>query len=335
MAIVLSLSLVIYSYYLSGHINFNAPKLVFKEKPKETKIQAPFTGLMVDPSVVSRKPLAVVIENSPDARPQSGYPQADLVYETLAEGGITRTLAIFQSQGSSEIGPVRSARFYFIDWLTELNAVFVHIGGNADALDEIISKKIPDINQFYYGNYFWRSASRYAPHNVYTTTDKIYDALKVAKISPITELAPLSFKKEAAVAERPATQAITINFSTPLFVASYNYDQKANNYLRSVGGVPHKDKVTGNQLRVKNIVVQYETISPGISRAGEQKMDIVTTGRGRALVFQDGKAINATWEKTSRNSRTKYLDSFGKEVQFNPGQTWFEVVPQNAAVTYK
>ncbi len=333
-AFLAAISLILYNFYSLGRASFEVPTFV-KVKSKETKVQAPLSGLLVDPALVTRKPLAVVIENHPDARPQSGYPAADLVYETIAEGGITRTLAIFQSQNATEIGPVRSARDYFIDWLVEYNAAFIHVGGNADALAEIRAKRIPDINQFYYGGYFWRSTSRYAPHNVYTTTDKLYSALKQANISLTAEVPSLSFKKDLPEAERSASQTITIDFSSPQFVASYVYSPKSNSYLRSIGGIVHKDKVTGGQLVVKNIIVQYETMSPGISSAGEQKTNIITTGQGKAIVFVDGKAIAATWQKVSKSAKTKYLDSLGKEIQLNPGQTWFEIVPQTARVTYQ
>jgi len=333
-AVLVSCGILIYNYWSLNSNEIKTSKVVVTAKPKETKVAAPLTGLLVDPSVINRRPLAVVIENHPDARPQSGYTKADLVYETLAEGGITRTLAIYQSEKATEIGPVRSARVYFIDWLSEYKAAFVHVGGNIDALDEITVQNIPDINQFYFGSYFWRATDRYAPHNVYTSSEKLSEALKAAKISETTEIAPLSFKKDVAVSQRPATQSLVINFSSALFVASYNYDPKTNDYLRSVGGVPHLDKVSNSQLRVKNIVVQYESISPGVSRDGEQIMDISTIGKGKALVFQDGKAINATWTKENQAARTKIIDEVGKEISFNPGQTWFEIVPMTATVSY-
>jgi hypothetical protein len=333
-AFMVAIGLIAYNYYLLGNIHFKAPKLVLKEKPKETRVTAPYTGLLVSADMAKRKPLAVVIENHPDARPQSGYPKADLVYETLAEGGITRTLAIFQSQEAGEIGPVRSARYYFIDWLTELGAVFVHVGGNIDALDDIAAKKIPDINQFYFGGYFWRSTDRYSPHNVYTTTAKLCAALNRAGIPTTAELVPLKFKKDLAAKDRPSAQNVTVEFSGPLFTATYAYDPKTNIYLRSISGLPHKDKVTGEQIHPKNIVVQYESMTPGITRLGQQKMNIATISRGKAIVFQDGKAISAFWEKTGRNDRTKLTNGLGQEIQFNPGQTWFEIVPQTAAVKY-
>ena len=334
-ALVITGGILVYNNYLLTHTKTTTTKVSIKKKimPKETRVPAPYTGLLVDPIIAKRTPLAVVIENHPDARPQSGYPKADLVYETVAEGGITRTLAIFQSQDVSEIGPVRSARLYFIDWLSELGGVFIHVGGNIDALDDIDSKKIPDINLFYFGNYFWRSTDRYAPHNVYTTTEKLYGALTGAGLPLTSTLTPINFKKDAAVKDRPPSQNISINFSSPQFVAAYQYDPINNEYLRSIGGVVHTDKTTGEQIKTKNIVVQYEPMTDIITRYGEQAVKIETLGRGQAIVFQDGIAIPGFWEKSTRASRTKFTDQAGKEILLNPGQTWFEIVPLTATVT--
>jgi hypothetical protein len=315
---------------------------IFKEnglnlKKKEPKVEtlATLTGLPIPAENKNRRPFAVVIENHPDARPQSGYPKADIVYEALAEGGITRTLAIFQSQDSDEIGPVRSARLAFIDWLSEFQAIFVHVGGNIDALDEISAKKIPDINQFNFGNYFWRSTDRFAPHNVYTTTNKLYDAAKKAGLATtINDLKWYGFKKDADKKDRPVSQNITINFSSSSFIASYAYDPQTNEYVRSIGGVVAKDKATGAQVRPKNIIVQFETDTPTRSRDNKQIEKIGTIGKGSGFLFQDGKTTKITWEKTSRGGLTKLTDESGNEVKLNPGQTWIEVPPVGAAVSY-
>jgi len=336
LAVFIAIGLLSYYFFLLGRTDTPIPKMEVKAKavPKETRIPAPYTGLLIDPTAVKRTPLAVVIENHPDARPQSGYPKADLVFETIAEGGITRTLAVFQSQDASEVGPVRSARPYFIDWLTELNAVFVHVGGNVDALDEIAKNKLPDINQFYYGSFFWRSKDRYAPHNVYTTSEKLYSAMEKAGLAKTTDLTSLNFKKDIDEKERPPLQNVSINFSTPQFVAGYSYDQKTNEYYRTVGGVAQTDKATGEKIKTKNIVVQYEPMNNYMTRIGEQGVKIGTIGSGQAIVFQDGKAIVGTWEKASRAGRTKLVAQTGQEILLNPGQSWFEIVPLSATVTY-
>lgn len=333
-AVLLSLSVVLLDVFYLSKSDYKLPGLSIKEKEEVEPVYAPLTGLAVDGSLAERRPLAVVVENSTDSRPQSGLAKADVIYETVAEGGITRMLAIYQSQDTNEIGPVRSARFYFIDWLSELSAVFVHVGGNISALDEINAKKIPDINQFYQSAYFWRDKTRYAPHNVYTTTAKLYDAVKNRNYQEFTAK-KLIFKTEAPLAERPSvTNNIVIRFSTPQYTVSYIYDRVKNDYARYLAGQPHKDRITGLGLRAKNIVVQYESMTNIKSRDGVQTVKIGSIGKGKAIVFLDGKAIPATWEKTSRTTQTKYLDSTGQEIKLNPGQTWYEIVPLTGQVTY-
>lgn len=319
-------------YMLDRNINFTAPALNLK-KPVETRVEAPLTGELVDPAIAAKRTLAVVIENHPDARPQSGYNDADVVYETLAEGGITRTLALFQSKDSKEIGPVRSARDYFIEWLSEYNAIFAHVGGSAPALATISSAHIPDLNQFANGNYYWRATDRYAPHNVYTTTEKLYAAAKANKLDVTGAPKPFSFKDDAKEADRPATQKITVNFSGPLFQVTYAYNPKTNTYARSVAGVAAKDKNTGVQVTPKNVIVEYTSVVPYINDEGAQGVHIGTAA-GKGVFFQDGKAIEISWSKSSRNSRTIYKGLDGKEVQFNRGQTWIEVVPADMLATY-
>ncbi len=318
-------------YLLGKDISFNAPTL--KLTPKETRVEAPLTGELVDPSLAARRALAVVIENSPDARPQSGYNDADIVYETLAEGGITRTLAIFQSKDAKEIGPVRSARDYFIEWLSEYNGIFSHVGGSSVALGIIANDNIPDLNQFYNGSYYWRANDRYAPHNVYTTTEKLYAAATANKMDITGAPKPFSFKKEAEEKDRPATQTVTVNFSGPLFQVVYNYDPKTNSYLRSVAGEAAKDKNSGVQIAPKNVIVEYTSVVPYINDEGAQGVRIGTAS-GKGVFFQDGVAKEMTWTKASRSARTVYKDLQGVEIQFNRGQTWIEVVPQDMLATY-
>jgi len=320
-------------YMLGKNINFVAPAIK-TTPPKETRVEAPLTGLLVDPLVADRRVLAVVIENHPDARPQSGYNEADVVYEALAEGGITRTLALFQSKDSTEIGPVRSARDYFIEWLSGFSAIFAHVGGSSTAIATINSAKIPDLNQFYNAGAFWRSNNRYAPHNVYTTTEKLYATAKANGLAILGAPKAFNFKEEAVEADRATAQKVVVNFSGPLFQAVYNYEQKTNVYLRSVAGVPAKDKNTGIQVAPKNIIVEYTSVSSYVNAAGEQAVRIGTTS-GKGLLFQDGRATEITWNKASRTARTVYTDTAtGKEIYLNRGQTWIEIVPAEMAVTY-
>lgn len=332
-ALIITAGILVYNYFLNGNINFIKPLYTIEKKEKDQRVSAPLTGLLVSPEYAKRQVLAVVVENHPDARPQSGFPQADIVYETIAEGGITRTIALYQSQDAKEIGPIRSARDYFIDWLQEYNGIFVHVGGNIDALDKITARKIPDLNQYYNGAYFWRDKTRYAPHNVYSTTEKLYQVASKRGYDNATNVTSLTFKEDTKAEIRPTSQTVTINFSTASFVVKYDYDPKNNNYLRSNGGITHKDKISGQQLTTKNIIVVYTNFSYSKTRIGEQKTNITTIGRGKALVIQDGKAINAFWEKTSPTAQMTVKNELGEAIKLNPGQTWFEVIPTATKVT--
>lgn len=304
-----------------------------KLRPKPIKtVAAPISGLQVAPEVITKKPIAVVIENHPDARPQSGLSKADLVYETFAEGGITRFLAVFQSQEPKEIGPVRSARTYFVDWASSYKALYAHVGGNIDALDMIPSSALYDLNQFYNGSYFWRDTSRYAPHNVYTTMAKLYSAAGKRNY-PVTDSAvpAFSFKKELKSEERPATFKFTVNFNSS-FAVTWTYDSKTNRFMRSILGVSQKDKTTGEQIGVKNVMIGFTEISYGKTRYNEQAVRIRTTGTGSAIYYIDGKRYTGTWRRNTKSDILRFYDLTGSEVKLNPGTTWVEFVPSGTTV---
>lgn len=310
---------------------FEIPKLNLKEKPKqEARVRAPLSGVLVDPSLAKRRPIAIVVENHPDARPQSGLDKASLVYETLAEGGIVRFLAIFQ-ENDAEIGPVRSARTQFVYWAKELEAIFAHVGGSDDALSLIKGVGVSDFNQFNYGNSFWRDTKRFAPHNVYTTTEKIRNGGKKAGYSEEKEIESFKFKEDEQKEQRPESQIIDIDISQAIFKVNYIFDKAENNYKRSLAGVPHTDKITSKQLRAKNIIIQFTTIT---DRSGSDTQ-VQAIGAGKIKYFLDGKSYEGTWKKKSTYERTKYLDSDGKEIVLNAGQTWIEVVRTGTNISVK
>ncbi len=332
-AILVAIGALIYGIAWSPRINLGS--LDLKEKV-ETRVPAPLTGELVDPAVLLKRPTAVVIENHPDARPQSGYLDADIVYETLAEGGITRTMAIFHSKESDEIGPVRSARPYFVEWATEIGALFAHVGGSVDGEEMINRLGTADLNQFSNGDYFWRASDRYAPHNVYTTTAKLFQAAKARNLSTTASVQPLNFKKDAESKDRPKSQKINIDFSYNDFFVTYNYQPETNRYLRSIAGSTATDRKTGQTVSPKNIIVEFTSVAPYVNRDGAQAVRIGTTGAGSGYLFQDGKATKIVWSKASSAGRAKYTDATsGEEIHLNPGQTWIEVVPEGNDVSYE
>jgi hypothetical protein len=284
-------------------------------------------GVMVDPSKVGR-PYAVVVENHPASRPQSGLSQADIVYEALAEGGITRFLGIFQTQKVASIGPVRSARTYFNDWAEEIGAIFTHVGGNSDALADIRARDYPDISdadQFFNDPYFWRIKARKMPHNTYTSTDKLASLVHSRGYSTAPTYQTYIFKDDQPAA-KPIAAAINIKFSTASYDVSYKYDKATNSYKRIMAGKNAIDSGNGKQIAPKNIVVQIIRNWPTQTDT-ILSIDMATHESGNAYVFLDGKEISGNWKYI--NGRTRFFDSTGNEIALNKGQIFIEMVPPN------
>lgn len=334
----ITLAFLIFGGVLYFYVYRNKPQIVMPKisqpSPTPKLVRAPLSGVMVTEDKAKRKPLAVSIENHTDSRPQSGLNKASLIYEALAEGGITRFLAFYQENDVEEIGPVRSARTYFLDWLSEFDALFAHCGGNIDALDLIIPYGIKDLDEFKWGTAgYWRDNTRFAPHNLYTSTEKLWGIAKEAGYEITADILGYLFKEDLEKEKRPQSAKVLIGYTYPYDV-SYEYDSKNNSYLRSMAGTPHLDKITGEQILAKNVAVMFVPTSYGYTRLGEQTVIIQTIGSGEALVFQDGSFIHGTWKKDSRTSRAKFLDSSGQEIKLNVGTTWIEVVPPNTSIGY-
>jgi len=298
------------------------------EPPKETRIVSPLDGVLYDPSIAARHPLAVMVENHPDARPQSGLIDASIVYEAITEGGITRFMAIFGPKDVAEIGPIRSARLFYMDWAKEYDAFYAHAGGNQDALAEMGDYGIKDLNHA--TKYFWRDTkgrSVASEHTLYSSTEKLYAYAQNNKYDIGTSgFQAMTFKADAAVPS--ATPNLTINFSTASYGVNWQYNATENSYKRFMAGVEHKDRSSGLQITAKNIVIQKvaRTLQPHGSY-GDQNWVFTNIGSGKAWVVQDGKAIEATWKKASLSDRTKYFDATGAEIKFNSGPTWYEIIP--------
>lgn len=299
-----------------------------------------------------RLPLAIMIENHSEARPQSGLSQADVVYEAVAEGGITRFMAIYLCNlGDFQIGPVRSARTYFLDWLSEYDGPYAHVGGAntpgpADALGQILTYKIKDLNQFGIGfPTFWRDYQRLGhpvatEHTMYSTTKKLWDVAEKKGYSAasnpnwLSKFVPWLFKDD-----KPGrnTKKIVVNFweGKGDYTVQWDLDVKCNCYKRKNGGEAHKDLNNDAQLSAKNVIVQF--MQEGRANDGyEGNVHLLYTnkGNGKALIFMDGEVIEGTWSKPTRVARTKFQDSLGKEVELNRGPVWIEIVPLGSEVKY-
>lgn len=304
-------------------------------------IPGPINGLLFTAEEAkvwqNRRPLAVVIENfAPDARPQSGLVNADLVYETLAEGGITRYLALYLTNlGPVTLGPIRSVRTYFLDWAEEYDAAIAHVGGNHDALVRIRPEGVKDLDEFWTPGYS-RVSNRVAPHNVYTNTDNLWGVAQRLGYTGASSFQSWKFKEEAPVSARPAAQVLKLGFlGNPDYAVTWAYSTKDNEYLRSVGGREDVDKNNYQRIVAKTVVVEEVIFQTGKTDIGENTVILGDKGSsGRAIVFTDGVATEGTWSKGSTTDRTIFKDKNGVEIPFNRGPIWIEVVPVGSPGEY-
>lgn len=294
-------------------------------KPKLTPVvyYSPLTGEKVADKAAETAPVtAVMIENSPDARPQSGLEQAGVVYEAIAEGGITRFMALYQNENPSIIGPVRSVRPYDLDWMRPYDASIAHVGGSLMALSEVRDGQWRDLDQFFNGGYYWRSTDRYPPHNVYTTMAKL-NALETAKGYTTSTFTGFD-RTDGTPSKTPDATHITINFSSPLYNTAYIYNATSNNYTRYQAGAVHMDREKGPIT--PSVIVALHVNEQTVMQDGWRQM-IQTSGTGQATIFQNGSAENVTWNKPNQQSQLYFTDNSGKHVALDRGQTWIAAVP--------
>lgn len=301
------------------------------DKPKPAKITpkpkyySPLTGELVGDGTALTKPVtAIMLENSPSARPQSGLKDAEVVYEAVAEGGITRFLAVYQQHQPNLVGPVRSLRMYYLDWATPYDASIAHVGGSSNALHRVRNGSYRDIDQFFNGKYYWRATDRYAPHNVYTSFTKL-NQLNAAK--GYKSSSPVGFDRaDDGAAQTQDATSINLKISGPLYNSTYKYDPATKLYARSEGGAPHLDREAG-QITAKVVVA----LRVDMSRVMEDgyRENIATTGSGNVVIFQNGHAISGTWSKDSVAAQLKFTDANGQPIALARGTTWVSAIPNS------
>ncbi|QCT01451.1 hypothetical protein E6C60_0730 [Paenibacillus algicola] len=300
-----------------------------EEQPEaNSAFTAPLTGQGLEqPS--DRRPLAVMMNNAPAARPQSGLSQADLVYEVLAEGGITRLIAIYQSQtGIEKIGPVRSIRPYLIDIGESYDGVLVHAGGSPEAYTIIQRQKKQDLDEIgSAGAYFWRTTDRKAPHNLYTSEEKLREAVLKHSYPQESEVPEYDFLDAAAPADdaegEPAIR-VDLTFLLGSYNVGYTYDEETGTYKRSINNQPHIDKNNNAVLEAANVVV-LSAEHKVLDEVGRLAVNLEQGGE--AMLFRKGKVIKGEWSR-KQGDVIRFLKD-GKEVPFYPGTTYFNIVPSS------
>lgn len=337
--------------------------VVINAEPKTE--ECPLNGQML--SMTEKKiwegqrPLGIMVENHKEARPQSGLSSADVVYEAVAEGGITRFLAVFYCQNASYVGPVRSARMYFLKFLEGYgqNPLYAHVGGAntegpADALGYINKlgwSSYNDLNQFSVPfPYFWRDYERLknvaTEHTVYTSTKKLWQYAKDKRsLTNVDDqgvrwdkgFEPWKFEDDAKTADRGKVTKIDFGFWDNLasdFSVVWNYDTKTNSYKRTNGGSPHIDKNTGKQLETKNIVVMFAQESPANDGYEGGHLLYKNVGSGNMLFFKNGQVVKGTWSRETEEDNIKFFDNSNKEISVVRGQVFIEMLPLGNKVNY-
>lgn len=295
--------------------------------PPPTTEASSLTGVEI-PIELNKLPVTgIMIENSPDARPQAGLKDAGIVVEMLVEGGITRFLALFHESKPEHVGPVRSLRPPYIDFIMAFDSSIAHAGGSAEALAQARSLGLKDLDHGPNGAYFQRSSARYAPHNLYTSLPQLLE-LQNKKGYNTSTFTPLLRKKEAP-SPTPNAKLVKVNISAYLYNSHWDYDAASNTYLRSQAGRPHTDERSGEQIRSKAVLV---LVMPH-HYAGIYSV-YGTTGSGKAYVFQDGVAAEATWTRAERKSQITLTDAAGAPLGLNPGHTWITLAGAANQVTF-
>jgi hypothetical protein len=351
-------------------ITYRAPKSengtsqeVIDSEPKTE--ECPLNGQMLSKTQRTtwegERPLGIMIENHKEARPQSGLSSADVVYEAVAEGGITRFLAVFYCQNAPYVGPVRSARMYFLKFIEGYgqNPLYAHVGGAntegpANALgyiSELGWSSYNDLNQFSVPfPYFWRDYERLknvaTEHTVYTSTKKLWQYAKEKRsLTNVDDqgvrwdkgFSAWKFEDDAKAADRGKVAKIDFGFWDNLasdFSVVWTYDAKTNSYKRTNGGSPHIDKNTGKQLEAKNIVVIFAKESPANDGYEGGHLLYKNVGSGDMLFFKNGQVIKGTWSKETEEDNIKFFDNSDKEIGIVRGQVFVEMLPIGNKVNY-
>lgn len=314
-----------------------APTLAPTIAPTATPLPytAPLTGAGIAQEAKSR-PIAVMINNFSAARPQSGLTGADVVWEVLAEGGITRLVAIFQSTEAltDTIGPIRSNRKYLIDIADSYRAVMAHAGGSPEAYGILQKQGKPYLDEITNaGSSFWRSKERKAPHNLYSSLEKLREGAAKKKYAedkpvPVYRFAPDGTVASAAAAAEEARE-ITIKFlMMDGYEVGYRYDELTGAYSRSINGEPHTDLNNNKTLSASNLIV-LETAHRTLDNVGRLSVDLKSGGK--AFLFQKGKKTDVDWV-SGADGMIRFATKDGAEIALVPGKTYIHIVPNKPAL---
>lgn len=295
----------------------------------------PLTGLDApSPEAIRTRVVSVKIENAPAARPQTGLDRADIVYETVTEGGITRFNALYQSYTPKAVGPVRSARPSDFAIVPQFHALFAHCGGDRSVRKQLADKtRFDDMDQFFNAGPYWRSKDRSAPHNLYLDMAKLRVAAITKRGYPAAEdVKGPAFARSSNTAT-PTVSLLTVPFSASNKV-TWRFSKSADTYARSINGKAHVDQGSGKQYTARNVVVLWAKISRYTASHNSQLHEIQLVGSGRVSVFHDGQRYDGTWE-AGESSPPVLRSADGRVIALAPGKTWFQVIGNDQSIVMK
>lgn len=308
--------------------------------PTPPMVPSLLTGLPVSPEAALQHPIAVMVDDDSRARPQSGFNSASIVWHAPAEGGVPRYMMIFQSGIPAGVGPVRSARQYYVEWASEWRAMYVHHGGSPQAIATLRAK---GAGQWVYnadgfrwlGQYLWRTHDRTAPHNVYTDGGQLRKlATRLGAddgaITPIW-----SFGPDVSPALRPSGGSITVTY--PYETITYRYDAASNRYVRYINKskTPQIDRDDGQIVAPANVVILRMAFGPlNDGHPKKHRLEAKDVGTGQAWISTNGVTVKGTWKKKSPTAPTLLFGPGGKAVTLTAGQTFVQVLPLNYAFKF-
>jgi len=321
---------IFYFSFGTRRVKSPEPEETVLQSPPETVVRHPLTGLPVD-TAKEFFAVSVMLDNLSDVKSRPGLEFASIIYEALAEGGITRLMAVYDSSLEvKRFGPIRSVRPYFIDWATEYGGALMHVGGSPEALRQLSQSDFININEMSAQQiYFSRDASLPQPHNVFSSFTAW---LKIAERLEIPQYDAMTWKYEEMEPGESLSeqQQIEIDYWSGNQVA-WAYNKPRNNYVRFL----NRDRdlfATGSQISIANLIV-IEVPSRTIDAIGRQKMD--TLGQGQAEIYRNGEMLEVRWLKETSSSRMRFLTEAQEEVVLVPGITWIQVVPSLEMVTHR
>lgn len=294
-------------------------------EPVASQLTSPYTGETLKSNIYTNTAFMAIIENSKSSRPQSGLNEADIVFETLAEGGIPRFIALFHKNSPNVIGPIRSVRPYFIDIAKDFNIPFAHCGGSTEGLNIIKNESLMSLNEMQNGKYYWRDKKRKAPHNLYTSASKLRDLIDNKNFSPSMKSFLVFDNKYWDNNSLENASSIKIKVS-PSYTTSYNFTN--NSYTKYIDGNELIDKEDSSPISFDNIVIQLTSIKLSNDNL---HVNIDLSSTGPCYVLSKGKIKKGIWVKDSL-SNTILIDDKGNPIPLSSGKTWWNIFDSDSTI---